>query len=128
MKKIVVVTLCGLAFAFCYMIIVNLFLEVDLIKADLYVNQVGIFKEQDRVTNLENKLIENGFVVKVYQKEELNYVITSFNTDLKKVEEDNLKLKQLGYNCIIKKYTLEKEIVDEVSANNFETFIERIKK
>lgn len=73
----------------------------------LYVNQVGIYAEEDNAEKVYEKLKQEGFTPYRVNRDEKQIIMTSVSTKEDTTKEEGEKLQELEYSYITKKITVE---------------------
>lgn len=84
----------------------------------LYWVQLGIFASQSSVDEIKNRLMEDGFEVITYQKNELTVVVSGVNTSKIEAKKVHELLKQKKYDTYFKSASISSEQQKEQLRNS----------
>lgn len=98
-------------------------------KKTLYMNQVGLYKQQESVKEMQDKLAKEKITSFTMKQKDLTAVVCSVSIDEKETKKEQAKLKELGLSYIQKNVTVENtEIVKLIEQKDFAKALERIGK
>lgn len=98
-------------------------------KRILYMNQVGLYKQEDSVEKMKQTLKAAGLEGYAFQQDGLTAVVCSVSEKEKTTTADQKKLAELNLSYIVKKVTIDDpDIVKLIDSKQYAKALERIGK
>lgn len=91
----------------------------------LYVNQVGLYKEEENAHKMKNTLQEKGLTMYIYKKEDVYVVLSGVSLDQKDCDENGQKLASMACSYLRKEFKIsDAEMISYAKAKQFEKVLE----
>lgn len=95
----------------------------------LYMNQVGLYKEKESVTSMEDTLKKAGLQPYAFKQKDLTAVVCSVSTKESETRKEQVKLKELKHSYIQKSVRVDdQEVVKLIDQKEYAKALERIGK
>ena len=95
-------------------------------KMDIYICQVGIYKEQENADAMKEKLTSLEFKGYSYTKEDTIVVVSEIFTNEKEANELGTKISELGMTCVVKEYEVDDELKTDIEENKYDAVFKEI--
>lgn len=117
----------SLLFSIGYYIVFKGIENEKVIERKLYMNQVGLYKENKSIENMKNTLISLSLTPYIYVKGDVRAVVTSVYEDERKTKEETEILKKANLNYVSKELTIkDEEVISYLDDKNYEKVLELI--
>lgn len=117
----------SILFSFVYLFIFHSYLPLKTDETiTLYMNQIGLYKEESNANKVKTSLNEGNIETYIYKNEEL-YVVVCGVGEKENAENVGESLKGLNYSYVLKKVEIsDRKIINYVKEENFEKALELI--
>ncbi|MEG1732633.1 MAG: SPOR domain-containing protein [Longicatena sp.] len=118
-KKLLVLFGIGFSiiFSLLYYFLFSTMLISNVEKRTLYMNQVGLYKQEDSIKEMKGKLEKAGLTSYVVKQGDAKAVVCNVSSDVKETKEGAKKLKTLKFNYIQKKVSVENNAISKLIDN-----------
>lgn len=129
-KKVIIIAalLFSLLFTGFYYLMFSYHVQNDAsLHKTLYMNQVGLYKQQDTMEKMQKKLKDNGIESYTWKQNDVQAVVCFVSTNIEDTKNGQAKLKSLGMNYIQKTASIESnEIAKLIDEKKYQEVMERI--
>lgn len=99
----------------------------DILHKTLYMNQVGLYKQEDTLKKMQKKLKDQGIVSYTWKQKDVTAVVCYISTNIDDTKNGQDKLKSLGINYIQKTADIESnEVAKLIDEKKYQEVLERI--
>lgn len=132
MKQKKMILIAGLTFSLLFTGIYYLLFSYtmqneELLHKTLYMNQVGLYKQEDSMKDMQKKLKENGITSYTWKQGDVTAVVCYVSTNLEDTKNGQEKLKSLEMNYIQKTAAIDSnEVAQLIDEKKFQEVLERI--
>lgn len=100
------------------------YLSIGNTAVSVYMNQVGLYKEEDNFIHVQDTLKEQDIDSYIIEKDDIHAVVTGISLVEETVVNQQEKLKELGYASIMKEVKVkDQNIIDTINTGDFSYLI-----
>ena len=129
-RKLIYIISLSLSFIFSvgyYIVFSNISNKETISERKLYMNQVGLYKEEKSVENMKAKLESLSLLFYSYKKDDVVAVVTSVYEDESKTKKEQELLTKANLSFVSKEVTIkDKKVISYMNEKNYAKVLEMI--